>query len=59
MGGKLVLVRTLVILREQPGEEFGMQLRRVLVIDGDLRGVQGLYQSADEVEGLRLIIGFY
>jgi hypothetical protein len=57
--GKLALVRVLVMLREQPSEEFGMQLRGVLVIDGDLWGAQSLDQPTNEVENLRLVIGFY
>jgi hypothetical protein len=47
------------MLREQPSEELGMQLRGVLVIDGDLWGIQCLDQTTDEVEYLRLVIGFY
>jgi len=46
-------------LREQSGKELGMQPRGVLVVDGDLRGVQGLDQTTNEVENLRLIIGFH
>lgn len=56
---KLILIRILVILREQPSEELGMQLRGMLVINGDLGGVQGLNQATDEVEDVRLIVGFY
>jgi len=55
--GKLVLARVLVKLREQSGKELCMQLRGVLVIDGDLGRVQGLDQTTNEVENIRLVIG--
>ena len=43
--GKRAFVRVLVAFREQPSKELSMQLRGVLVIDGDLRGVKGLDQA--------------
>ena len=44
---------------KQPSEELGMQLRSMLVIDGDLRGIQSLDQATDQVENPGLIVGFY
>lgn len=57
--GERVPVRVLVEFHEQPSKELSMQLRSVLVIDGDLRRIQGLDQSPNVVENLRLIIRFY
>lgn len=56
---ELVLIRVLVVFREQPSEELCMQLRGMLVIDRDLWGTQSLDQTTDEVENLGLVIGFY
>lgn len=44
---------------KQPSKELGMQPRGVLVIDGDIRGIQDLDKAPNEVKNLRLIIGFY
>ena len=44
---------------EQPSKELGMQPRGVLVVDGDLRGIQGLDKATNEVKNLRLVIRFY
>ena len=57
--GKLILVRVLVVFREQSSKEFGMQPRSVLVIDGDLGRTQGLDQATNQVEDLRLVVGFH
>lgn len=57
--GKRALIRVLVVFGEQPSKELSMQLRGVLIIDGDLGGVEGLDQATDQVENLRLVIRFY
>ena len=56
---KFVLIRVLVMLREQPCEELCMQFWGVLVIDGDLWRIQSLDQTTDEIKNCRLVICFY
>jgi hypothetical protein len=57
--GKLILGRVLVVFREQASKEFGMQLRSVLVVDGNLGRAQGLDQATNQVKNLCLVIGFH
>jgi hypothetical protein len=57
--GNLVPVRVLVLSHEQPSKELSVQLRGVLFIDGDIRGIQDLDESSDVVENLRLVVRFH